>query len=266
MQSAQLVMDPLAVLIPGWGEVMSRWGFCRDWPKYVTPQRKERGLVIILPGVEGGSLYSNAVRLGLEMAGVNLALVVRNWSGILPGWLYAFSERAARRRAALLMRRIDAYRDEHPGRPVFIVGHSGGGCISLFAAEQAGRDGRPLDGVVAMSTALGPKYDLSAALAGVRQGLVTVHSPSDWQLRALTSIGCNFDQTWSRTAGQTGFLAPPPESDGRLMQIGWEPAMRQEGHYGGHIGCTHPHWVARHLGPVLRRWAGREEILQKMPE
>ncbi len=250
----QTVLDPVAVTVPGWGTMMTRIGPCRDRDRYVNAERLDRGLVLVLPGVEGGSLYTAAIRKGLDIGGVDAAIRIVNWAGVLPGWVYVFSTRAARQRARLVTEQIERYREQHPGRPVVVVGHSGGGAITAFICEQAARAGRPIAGAVGLATALGPNYDLGDALRGVRGGILTAHSPHDWQLRILTTIGGNFDRAWSRTAGQAGFARTPSHGAEKFEQLAWTPAMREDGHWGGHIGPSRPSWVARHIAPRVIEW------------
>jgi pimeloyl-ACP methyl ester carboxylesterase len=155
---------------------------------------------------------------------------------------------------------VDAYRREWPGRPVVLVGHSGGGAIAVFAAEAV--NGAPLTGIVALAPALGPGYDLSAALSRTRMGIVNFHAANDYFLKTIIHVGFNFDDDRRRTAGADGFTIPrdlTPAArdlyDDRLKQIAWKPSMLKQGNWGGHFGWTGSLWIAHNLAPLLKSWA-----------
>ncbi|MDD4891281.1 MAG: alpha/beta hydrolase [Phycisphaerae bacterium] len=238
----QLPLDPVLVLVPALGSFL-----CRDRKPFVSPERLARGLVVVLPGIEGPSMYALGVRRGLRE--VNAAVTIVNWAGIWPGGAAAFSRRFFQWRTELLIERIRRYRREHPGKPVIIVGHSGGAAVAIKAAEILG-PGEPLTGVIALATPFRPDHDFTAALAGVTRGLVTCHSSLDLQLHLLTLLGGNFDGRNFRTAGRCGFDCRDP----RLTQIAWTKSMRAAGHWGGHIGWAAAPWVREHLAPTVARW------------
>lgn len=106
-----------------------------DW---VTPERMANGLVIILPGIEGEGANSYGIRDGLARGGCNAAMPICRWGWPVPGFGLLLNQtdvignRAAGQRIAQM---IADYKDQHPGRPVYVVGHSGGGGVAVFAAE-----------------------------------------------------------------------------------------------------------------------------------
>lgn len=246
-RTLQMPLDPLTVFVPGMAALAQQCGLCRDRRRYVSPDRLASGLVLVLPGIEGPSLYAAGLRAGL--ADVPAAVRVVNWAGFWPGATAAMSSRFFCWRTARLIERIDRYRRDFPARPVVLVGHSGGAAVAIRAAELLG-PAAPLAGVVALAPPLRPDYDFTVALAGVRCGIVTCHSHLDVQLRLLTLIGGNFDGRCLRTGGQCGFDCRDP----RLTQIAWTAAMRSAGHWGGHIGWTAPPWVRQCLAPIVTDW------------
>ncbi len=251
-RTLQCLLDPLAVFVPGWSWLVQACGLCRNSGRYVSPDRLAGGLVVVLPGIEGPSLYTAGLRAGL--GDLPAAVMVHHWAGFWPGLVCALSVQAARRRAGRMVAMIGDYRRAYPGRAVVLVGHSGGAAIAILAAQALG-PGDPLDGLIALATPLSPDYDLTGALAGLRRPMVACHSRLDLQLRMLTGIGGNFDRRFGRTAGQQGF-EPPGQAgpDGRLVQIAWDRSMIADGHWGGHVGWTSPPWVRRHLAPLVARW------------
>src|SRR5512136_1132843 len=53
--------------------------------KYVNRERMTKGLVIILPGIEGESAANRDIRKGLDEAGVPYALAIHRWGFPVPG-------------------------------------------------------------------------------------------------------------------------------------------------------------------------------------
>ena len=226
-------------------------GGCNARP-YVTDERLDKGLVVILPGIEGPGPLNASIRRGFYNGGVPYALEIYNWHKYRLGASYAFNEQASRKRAAEIVERVEAYRAERPGRPVFVIGHSAGGAMAVFAAE-AMPEGRPLDGIIVLAPALSPEYELSRALAGCAGRFLNCYSRNDIFLRTLTSIGCNFAGKRGKTAGQEGFRAAVCAE---VRQLEWDESMRKSGNWGGHRGWASSRWVAGTLAPLMLGWAG----------
>jgi pimeloyl-ACP methyl ester carboxylesterase len=228
--------------------------------RYVADDRLDKGLVLILPGIEGPGPGSWAVRKGLEDGALPYALEVYDWRDGRLGAAYAFDEPASRKRAEEIALHIDAYRRTHIGKPVFVVGHSGGGALAAFVSE-AIDEKAPLNGVILMEPALSPEYDLTKAIQGAGGHFAATSAESDVLLRSLTTVGRNFDGIRGRTAGQDGFQLPPdawPERRAafeKVCWIRWDASMLKEANWGGHMGCTSPPWVASALAPIILRWA-----------
>ena len=233
---------------------------CANNAKYATPARFDNGLVIILPGIEGPSPFNIGIRDGLIDGGLTWAVLVHDWHPRRMGAIYAFSHERSRRAALDVARSVDAYRRAWPGRPVVIVGHSGGAAIAVFAAEAL--KGEPLTGIIALAPALGPDYDLSVALSHTRMGIVSFNAPNDYFLKTIIHIGFNFDDDRRRTAGADGFAVPSDLCPAglemyqeRLKQFAWKPSMLKQGNWGGHFGWTGSVWVAHNLVLLLESWA-----------
>lgn len=245
-RALQCLCDPFVIFIPGAAALAGRFGSAADNEQFCCPARLARGLVLVLHGIEGPSLYSRSIRRGL--ACLPGSVLMCNWSGIWPAGLAVFSKVHRRCCIAGLIETIRAYRVRHPGRPVVMVGHSAGAAISIATAEQLG-PAEPLDGIVALATPLHPRYDLSAALAGTRR-MLACHSRGDGQLRMLTRTLGNFDRTFVSPAGWGGFES----RHDRLVQLAWDRSMARYNHTGGHVGCTAARWVRRFIAPEVRQW------------
>lgn len=226
--------------------------------RFNTPDRLERGLVLLLPGIEGEGLFSYAVRQGLDSAGVNEGLSIYNWGWPIPlagPVLNQVDFMRARRVAAKISKEIAKYHRDHPGKPVHLVGHSGGGAIAVFAAEALAA-GHTVDGIILLSPSLSAGYNLRKALAKSRKGIVHFWSPGDIFLLVLgTSVFGNIDGVHGPAAGATGFTNTG-NSRGpfkKLYQRKWSQAMISSGHLGGHAGTTGGRFVQAWVAPWIKR-------------
>jgi len=195
-------------------------GLGEDESIYMTPARQENGLVIILPGIEGVSNYNRSIRRGLNESGCRYALMIRPWgrpipvAGMLLNQMDAVGNRAA---AAGVAQTVVRYWQQHPGKPVYMVGHSGGGGIAVFAAEALADQGAAqVDGLVLLSASISNGYDLSKALSRTRQGVVNFYNPQDAALLGIgTTVMGNVDGARGPSAGLQGFS----ESFPRLFEV-----------------------------------------------
>lgn len=227
-----------------------------------TPDRLDRGLVLVLPGIEGESCINHSIARGLAEGGVPFAIEIFDWTtGIilllvyhLRGW------RRNLRQAERLVRRIVDYRKTHPGRPVYLVGHSGGGAMTVLTLERLPADA-VVSGAVLLEPSISPGYDLSTALARTAHGIWSFRSLLDFFFEGIaTSIGGTTDGRHGPAAGMIGFRSPAGLSDAdknlyatRLHDIPFRPAMIAEFHFGGHFGPTNRVFVAERVAPLLKR-------------
>jgi len=217
-------------------------------------ERLDRGLVLLLPGIEGEGPLSWAVRQGLDDAGVDEALSIYRWHWPIPVAGLVLNQIdfiRARRKGHKVADYIVKYQDRHPGKPVHIVGHSGGGAIAVFAAESLPDKRHKIDGIILLSPSLSSGYDLSAALANTRKGIVNYWSPGDFALLVLgTMVFGNLDGVHGSAAGATGFTKTPVA--GKLYQIPWTEAMVAVGNRGGHMDTTKKPFVVQWVAPWIR--------------
>ena len=109
---------------------------CGSSQRYVSSDRLLRGLVIVLPGIEGHGLLNRQICEGLNDGGVNWAIELRDWTTGIPGnFLYHLrAQKRNRRVAAQIAARIGRYNVRYPGSPVVLIGQSGGGAIAVWTA------------------------------------------------------------------------------------------------------------------------------------
>jgi len=226
-----------------------------------TPQRLERGLVLVLPGIEGPSPANYNIARGLDDGGVDAAIRVVNWGTDIPGgMLVNLTDYARNQRVAEQIRdQLLDYGRNHPGRPVHLVGHSGGAGIAILAVERLPKD-RPVNTVVLLAAAISPRHDLRQALQRVTGGIYNFSSRLDvGLLGAGTAALGTIDRDYGAAAGSVGFETPVGLYDDerklrkKLHEIPWTAGLIIDGHDGGHFGWTVRNVVKKHIAPVLIR-------------
>ena len=123
-----------------------------------------------------------------------------------------------------------------------------------------------VDGMVLIAPSLSPGYDLSAALAHTRGGIVSFHSALDGGLLGVgTALVGTMDGLHSASAGLAGFQPPDtparPGEYAKLYQIAWEPGMTAAGHAGGHFSYMVPPFISAYVGPLVKRPAWNETLI-----
>lgn len=233
---------------------------CNSQP-YMTEERLERGLVILLTGIEGRSPLNEAICRGLGEAGVNYAIKLEDWTSPVGPLLNLRMEMRNRDKAEKIARRITLYQWEHPGRPVFVVGQSGGGAMAVWVAEGM-PSGQKVDGVILLAPALAPDYLLDMSLKRVDRGMVNFYSARDWMLLGIgTTVYGTMDGSHTSSAGRVGFDVPRagsyrPITFEKLLQIPWTEQMSRSGHTGGHLSTGSASFIAQYVVPFLEteRW------------
>ena len=208
----------------------------------VTEPRLSTGLVIILPGIEGESPFNHDIREGLQEAGVQGAIPIYNWgrpipvAGPLINQMDVLGNRLEGRKIAQMV--VD-YQDNHPGKPVYLVGHSGGGGMAIFAAESLPED-RKVDGLVLLSASLSCQYDLTKALAHCKSGIVNFYSKADVGMLVIgTTLAGNMDGAHGPAVGQQGV-------QGHYNRV-WQVEVEEEGD--AHTAATRSTFVSSNVAP-----------------
>ena len=248
-------LSTLGTLVP--------WGgrFCGSLLRqFRTPEREAEGLVIVLPGIESESFLNHSVAWGLSDGGWPGAIEVDDWTTTctlffvyhLRGWQRNL--RQAQRIAA----RIVAYQDQHPGRPVHLIGHSGGGALAVLILEALPAE-RRITTCILLGPAIAPGYPLTKALSKVERGLWNFKSPLDWFfLGAGTLLLGTIDGRLSRSAGMIGFREPPGLSAAeqhlyreKLHEQPYLLSMSRTFNLGGHFGYTNRAFVETWIAPIV---------------
>ncbi len=251
---------------------VSLLGGCAAPQPYVSESRLNRGLVIVLPGIEGRSVLNEEICRGLNAGGVDGAIELYDWNTGVPFafiWNLWSSDRN-HDKAAELAERIARYQFNYPGRPVVLVGQSGGAAVATWTCE-AMRWGRKVDGAVMLAASLSPGYRLTTALDSTKRGIVNFYSSRDVLLLwAGTSIYGTMDGKHSTSAGNVGFSVPTgklrtKEYD-RLFQVPWRSEMASTGNLGMHLTSGTASFVARYVAPIVRAGRWNRQIIENVTQ
>lgn len=243
----------MAVLMVGASSWLSGCSFYRD---AMSGQRLDQGMTIVLPGIEGESFANGNIARGLESGEVPTAIRIYDWTtGFAPLAILHLRDSARHRaQAKKLAEEIVHYQLLYPGRPVYLVGHSGGGAMSLLTLEALPRNHR-VTGVFLLAAAISPEYDVESALSRTEYGIWNFYSPLDATfLIAGTSLAGTVDGRWEASAGAFGFKyddQPTGASGPRLTQVPYRPEMLLSQNPGGHLGPTFPGFVRKYVAPEI---------------
>jgi pimeloyl-ACP methyl ester carboxylesterase len=221
-----------------------------------NPERRRRGLTLVLPGIDGESAVSHSIVAGLLDAGVSGAIEILDWTTgcYLLGIAHLRSRERHRRQARRVADRIRAFRAEYPDLPLNVIGHSAGCGIAVWALELLAQTGPPraaVDRLVLLASALSPGYDLRPALEQVSDRAWSFHSRRDLFFDVLgTVVFGTVDGRWGPAAGWCGVTGPASVHP-KLTQIGWTPRDVVAFHLGGHFGATNRVFVAERIAPRL---------------
>jgi pimeloyl-ACP methyl ester carboxylesterase len=231
-----------------------------------TMDRFRHGLVIVLPGIEGRSHYNVGIAKGLEKGGVPAGIEIYDW-GLPFGALFnvAASDRN-HRQARKLADRIIAFRQDYPGRPVYLVGHSAGAGLAVLTLEALPANTQ-VKAAYLLAAALSPECDLSTALRRTEVGIWNFYSSADVGFLAVgTSLFGTVDRRHGVAAGAVGFELPDKLGPtGRelyaqkLHQIRYDSRMARSGNPGTHTGWAKSQFVADWIAPLVLQSMGYAE-------
>ncbi len=220
-----------------------------------TPPRRERGKIWLLDGVGGDNRLPRRCRRGLLHAGMPEAMEIFSWQlGWAGLWIGdVVCEKRNRYQVALLRRKIRDYQRDYPGRPIRLIGHSGGAALVTFCLEKMPPES--VQDAILLSPALSPGYDLTRALTAVKRRMIVIHSPMDiWMIGLGTLMIGTVDRRWCVSAGVTGFRWNDQRRQyAKLRQIRWSPKMIKLDWYGGHNSSASTSFSSRVLAPMLTR-------------
>lgn len=215
---------------------------------------------IVLPGVEGVSPCSRGIISGLRQGYPNASFEIFDWTtGHVCLMLYhARAYNRNQGQAGALAAHIVALQAERPDRPIFLVGHSGGGAIAVLALEQLPA-GCKIQQAILLAPYIAPNHPLGTSLDRTVSGIDVFTSPMDFVVLGAATVAVgSIDHVHLPAAGMVGFFPPRNMDEGtqylyatKLHQHNYDPAWIRTGHYGGHFTCTLPEFVGRYVSPVV---------------
>lgn len=234
--------------------------WCRDFEEWLTPERVERGYTLVFPGVEGTSFHNIGIARGLVEAGHPAAIEVRDWTtGRAPLFFYhLMALERNKQRARDIAQQIVEYQQQHPRKPVTLIGHSGGAAMALLVLDALPEEHRVTQ-VILLAAAISPDFDLTTALSRTERGITNFYSWGDVPHLVLGTLAMGtIDRKHSISAGASGFRMPGDLTEQghrlyetRLEQVPYRLAMAGSFNLGGHTGPTMKKFVANWVAPRL---------------
>lgn len=263
MRCRHLVTAMAVLLLVGCAHPQTWPMFARkqNTEEWTSPQRLNRGLAIVLPGIESDSHFVRGLAEGIVDGGFPGAVDVDDWTtGELRHFIkHQIDIERNRQEAARIADKIIRYQDHYPDRPVYLVGFSGGGGVVILILESLPKE-RTIAGAVLLEAAISPNYDLTNALAYTDRGIWNFSSKWDAILLRLgTRFAGTIDREYSDSAGAVGFVMPENlDETGKLLyaerlhEIPYSAKkMMGTGHFGGHFGATNRRFSEEWIAPLL---------------
>lgn len=235
-------------------------GGCRSFSPRLSSSQLKEGYTVLLPGVLGHAPWDDNVAAGLADAGVPGAIEVYDWTAGPLLMTYNIASRdAIREQGRKVAARIVDYQNRYPGRPVHLIGHSGGAATAICALEELPSD-RKVTSAVLLAPGVPADYDLRRAMSHTQTGIHNFYSPYDVLLSAIyvpsRAIRTKGDIL---AAGAVGFHPPASVAENdrewyerQLKQHPFEAEMLEDGNLGDHFGWTNPNFVAQWVAPVIK--------------
>jgi len=241
------VLEPFFCAISTWPGMIFGVGPTLRWD---TTRRRRRGLVVVLGGVEGPSLYARAMATGILKSGWRGAVVVYEWNAgppIVRALKNLMNREHQERCAGELVRMIRGHRTRHGNTRVALLAQSGGCWIVVRALEHLGA-AEAIDRAVLLAPAISPGHDPTRAAMGCREGMASVGGPGDLFFLGLgTSVFGTSDRHFGPSCGLTGWRTSPPGFD----DVSWRPAWVRFAYVGNHVSTVSPIFIRRVIAPWL---------------
>jgi hypothetical protein len=216
-----------------------------------------QGIVFVLDGAGGFEAASRFIRTAVAEEGMPLDVRTFHWTH---GYMRVVSDEMhathAQREGRKLAEAVLNCRQEAPGVPIYLIGHSAGCGVLLNAADHLPPN--IVERMVLLSPSVSSKRDLRPALHCSCRGVDAFISSHDWIcLGLMTSVAGTADRRWrAGAAGKIGFqpiLADPGDEAlyAKLRQYPWDSSLMWTGHKGGHYGCYQPKFLRTFVLPLL---------------
>ncbi len=221
--------------------------------------RKEHGLIIVLPGIEGSSTVNESIVQGLIAGKLSHSIHVMDWRRFRP-WnpLHLAMQSHNRLQAERIAEHIRTYRTQFPDGAVHLIGHSAGAGMALFVLERL--NDLKISSAILMAAAISRDYPIQGLLERTTLGIWNFYSPLDLPAVGLgTMLFGTMDRRHAISAGALGFRQQAGEqaqeiSGPVLHQIRFSLNMVKAWNFGGHFGWTNAEFVRQHVSPLLTRY------------
>jgi len=225
-------------------------------------QRLERGCVFYFDGAGGGTKKSNyaaGVIKGMLEAGYPGAGELMSWEtgqGLMADQKASVEfKRAKAKESAASIRR---YMEQHPGRPVGLLGFSAGTAEAVFALESL-PESTPVDHVVLLGASISRDYDMTQALKRVKNKLYIITSTHDHMLSIAMPLSGTADRKFHDPgAGIRGFVLPANASEEtkrlyaeKIATIPYSKDFRKDSDQGHHFDNVKPEFIRNEVAPLL---------------
>jgi pimeloyl-ACP methyl ester carboxylesterase len=221
--------------------------------------RKEHGLIVVLPGIEGNSTVNESIVQGLIAGKLSHSIHVMDWRRFRP-WnpLHMAMRSHNHLQAERIAEHIRAYRSQFPDGAVHLIGHSAGAGMAIFVLECL--NDLKISSAILMAAAISRDYPIQELLPRTTLGIWNFYSPLDLPAVGLgTMLFGTMDRRHAISAGALGFrqtaAEQAPEVSGPLLhQIRFSLQMVKAWNFGGHFGWTNAEFVRQHVSPLLTRY------------
>ncbi|HTU22579.1 MAG TPA: alpha/beta hydrolase [Gemmataceae bacterium] len=215
------------------------------------------GTVFVVGGVGGLDPLQASAPWALPHAGVPHRIEVFPWThGMLRPLRDLQDVRYLLKQADRLAEAVLEEQARHPGRPIYLLGHSAGAALILAASEKL--PPASVERMILLAAAVSPTYDLRPALRATRREVIAFSSTYDRLcLDWCTSLFGTADRVYGPAAGLDGFREPDDlDEEGRgayrrLVQVPWHLGMIWQGTDGLHNGACMPIFLTHRIAPWL---------------
>jgi len=207
-----------------------------------------------LPGVSGMLVVDGWLVDGLHDGGAADVVEVFDWVG--PGGPVERLQDVERNRktAGKISKFVSDVRRENPNSRIVLCAESGGVAVALWLLESLPPD-VAVDDLLMVSPAVSKDYDLTGALAHVRNHAYYTTTPLDVDtLGVFTTMLGNADGVKGVGAGWVGFETPGGKSGTayrKLVRISYEAQWVVYGNFGTHTGPMSYEFARNVLAPRL---------------
>ncbi len=243
------------------------WCGCARMINSSSVDRRDHGCTLVLTGIEGAHPGHACFVAGLKSGGVPSEIEVIDWTTGVPALMLVHLRGAGRnqQQADRIAEKIVRYQDKYPGRPVDIIGHSGGGGIALLTIESL-PDNRLVDSIILLAAAVSPDFDLRPVLPKVKRGIwnyTSLVGDAPLLVAGTTAFG-TIDGCHMPSAGARGFRLPVDATHSerdmyasKLFERPYRLQMAFSGNFSDHFGGLNPLFAKNELALLL---SGDDEV------